>query len=252
MNGWRARSARLRTGVASSRVRFEQRAAEVRRRPQRAIAWGASAAALVLVLGWVFFMSPLLAVEEVSVEGAPPDATTAVVAAAGIAVGTPLARVDGTAVAARVERDLSWVDEVKVIRQWPRAVVVAVTPRVPVLAFRGSDGAYTLIDKDAVLFETVPTLPAGVVLVTPASATPDVDGVRAVLEILDRLSPQQRASVSNVRIASASSVSFMIGKVDVIWGGPGELDKKLKVLAILLGTNPAVVDVSTPDTPVTR
>ncbi|MEI2827489.1 MAG: hypothetical protein V9F04_14645 [Dermatophilaceae bacterium] len=51
MNGWRARSARLRTGVASSRVRFEQRAAEVRRRPQRALAWGAGAAALVLVLG---------------------------------------------------------------------------------------------------------------------------------------------------------------------------------------------------------
>lgn len=249
---WQARSSRLRTGVASSRVRFEQRAAEVRRRPQRVIAWGATAVVLVLVVGWVFFMSPLLAVDHVTVEGAPADATTAVVTAAGIATGTPLARVDGAAVAARVARELSWVDEVKVVRQWPRAVVVAVTPRVPVLAFRGSDGAYTLIDKDAVFFETVPALPAGVVLVTPASAAPDVDGVRAVLEILGRLSPAQRAAVSDVKVTSASSVSFMIGKVQVIWGGPGDLDKKLKVLSILLGTNPAVVDVSTPDTPVTR
>lgn len=249
---WQSRSSRLRTGVASSRVRFEQRAAEVRRRPQRVIAWGATAAVVVLLTGWVFFMSPLLTVTDVTVEGAPADATTAVVAAAGIVTGTPLARVDGAAVAARVARELSWVDEVKVVRQWPRAVVIAVTPRAPVLAFRGSDGAFTLIDKDAVLFETVPALPAGVVLVTPAAATPDVDGLRAVLEILGRLSPAQRGSVSDVRITSASSVSFMMGKVTVIWGGPGDLDKKLKVLSILLGTNPTVVDVSTPDTPITR
>jgi cell division protein FtsQ len=40
--------------------------------------------------------------------------------------------------------------------------------------------------------------------------------------------------------------------VSVVWGGQADGPKKLAVLEALLKTNPAVIDVSAPDTPVTR
>ena len=38
----------------------------------------------------------------------------------------------------------------------------------------------------------------------------------------------------------------------MVWGGIADGPKKLAVLEALLRTNPAVVDVSAPDTPITR
>lgn len=71
LRGWGSR-ARLRTGVASSRVRFEQRAAAVRSRPKRIIAWGVALLVLMGLVGWVFWMSPVFTVDEVRVEEALP------------------------------------------------------------------------------------------------------------------------------------------------------------------------------------
>lgn len=251
LRGWGSR-ARLRTGVASSRVRFEQRAAAVRSRPKRIIAWGVALLVLMGLVGWVFWMSPVFTVDEVRVEGGPSDGATSVLSAAGITLGTPLARVDTAGASSRVRDGVPWVKEVEVSRRWPRDVLITVIPRSPVLGVRGSDGTFTLIDHAGVSFETASALPAGVVLVTPSTSAPAPEGLRAVLGVLAALPPDQRAAVTNVTIASASSVSFSLGEVQVVWGGPTDVDKKLRVLAILLPTHPSVIDVSTPDTPVTR
>ena len=47
-------------------------------------------------------------------------------------------------------------------------------------------------------------------------------------------------------------MSFTLGEVDVIWGGAAEAERKLRILQVLLPTAPDVIDVSAPDTPVTR
>ena len=68
------------------------------------------------------------------------------------------------------------------------------------------------------------------------------------------LPADQRATVSAITVSSASMVTFALGEVEVVWGGRGSEEKKGKVLQVLLKTTPApkVIDVSAPDTPVTR
>ena len=53
-------------------------------------------------------------------------------------------------------------------------------------------------------------------------------------------------------MSTANLVSFTLGGVDVVWGGADEAERKLAILQALLPTKPGVIDVSAPDTPVTR
>ena len=66
---WLTRNRAVRTGLASSRVRFEQRASAVRRRPARLIASLVGVAVVAVTLAWLVFFSSALALREVRVEG---------------------------------------------------------------------------------------------------------------------------------------------------------------------------------------
>jgi cell division protein FtsQ len=173
------------------------------------------------------------------------------VAAAAVPTGTPLARVDTAGAVDRVAK-IPTVASVSVSRSWPSTVVVSVQRKVPVLAIKNPQGQLQVVDASGVPFEVVSALPAGVAQVNAASDVPDPEGIRAAISILQLLSPERRAQVSGVTVTSADLVTLQLGPVSVVWGGIGDGPKKLAVLEALLRTNPAVVDVSAPDTPITR
>ncbi len=235
----------------SARVRFEQRAAAARRRPWRVFAMVAATVAFVLGLSWVVWASPLLVVDEVLVSGVDGADREAALLAASVPVGEPLARIDSAAIAQRVG-SLPVVKRAAVTRSWPRTVVITVTPRVGLLVVRTSSGTLQVLDEDGVAFREVDHAPAGLAIVNGTGDQPAPEGIRAVIEVLRVLPSQHRVAISEITVTSASLVSFTLGEVKVIWGGRGSEDKKVKVLATLLTTKPKVIDVSAPDTPVTR
>ena len=98
----------------------------------RRLLWGAAAAVLLLVVaGWVLFFSPWLDLRTVAVEGRGQIPESAILAAAALSDRTPLASLDTGAAAGRVA-DLPAVAEVRITRNWPNGVTIAVTPRTPV------------------------------------------------------------------------------------------------------------------------
>ena len=237
----------------SARARLEQRAVAVRQRPARVLAAAALTLAVVFGAGWLVWGSSVLAADTVRIEGlAADDADRAAVAeAAAVPLGTALARIDVGAVAARV-RSVPFVRDASVDRAWPHTVVVHVVPRVALFAVRGPQGRLGLVDADAVIFREVTSLPPGIPLANGTSDAPAPEGLRAVVTVLRLLPETQRATVNEITVTSASLVTFKLGTVQVVWGGQGQEEKKMKVLQALLATKPTVVDVSAPDTPVTR
>jgi cell division protein FtsQ len=247
----RRRAAR-RTGGDAGRGRFERRAEAVRRRPRVLLAVAAGLVLLVAALVWVVGFSSVLATRTVTVTGlGDPAEQQAVVAAAAVPLGTPLARVDAGGATDRVAR-IPTIASVTVSRSWPSTVVVRVGRKVPVLAVKNPQGQLQVVDATGVPFETVATLPPGVAQVNAASDAPDPAGIRTAISILQLLSPERRAQVSAVTVTSADLVTLQLGPVSVVWGGSADGPKKLAVLEALLKTSPTVVDVSAPDTPVTR
>jgi len=248
---WLTRHRAVRTGLASSRVRFERRAAAVRQRPARLIVAAVGLGVVLAVVAWLVFFSSVLALREVRVDGVDDADKAAVLAAVTVAPGTPLARVDLGSVESAVQK-VAFVREVRITRSWPDTLTATVTPRVALVALRNTDGTFSLVDEQAASFRIVPEIPAGVIPVNREGSAPATAGLRAVLQVLRVMPAEQRGQVTDIIVSGADLVHFTLAGVQVVWGGPSDPEKKLRVLTILMGTKPTSIDVSAPDTPVTR
>jgi cell division protein FtsQ len=223
-----------------------------RRRPSRVtVVLVALGAAVALGLAaWLLLVSSLFGVANVQVQGVSRVAETDVVDAANIAAGTPLARLDTAAVAARVAR-IPAVGSVDVVRDWPRGVTIVIHERVPA-AVRERGSGFVLVDRTGVVFDQVATRPKHLPLVSaPVSA--GAPALRAALDVLDAVPSSIRGDVRSVRAASPDEVTVQLTHHrTVVWGDTRLGSRKGAVLAVLLKRKAAVYDVSVPDAPTTR
>src|ERR671912_1050718 len=148
-----------RQGVPSAN-RFRERALSNRRRPWRRALRLLTALAAAGVLVWLVGWSTVLGVEEIRVSGVSGKEADAVRALVAVPEGTPLARVDTDAVAAKVRGRVS-VAEASVRRTWPRALTVDVVPRTAAIVVRNPQGRLEVVDASGVAFGTVAAAPAG-------------------------------------------------------------------------------------------
>jgi cell division protein FtsQ len=231
------------TGRLAARAKAE-RAARRRRLGRNA---GIVAAGLVPValLGWLLLASPLLAVRTISVTGTARLTPDQVRAAADVVRGTPLARVDTSAVVRRVEA-LRQVADVHVSRGWPSTLRLTVVERVPVAGVVEKSGVM-LVDASGVLFAPAPSLPTGVVRLQVPRPGPADATTRASLAVLADLPVPLRSRVRILRAASPSSVTLVLrdGR-RVLWGGVGDTALKVEATDALLTMPGTSYDVSRP------
>lgn len=239
-------------GVTSSANRFRERALSNRRRPwRRALLVVLSAAALGL-LAWVVGWSTWLGVDDVEVTGVTGAEAAAVVRLVDVPVGTPLARVDTDAVGARV-RERVTIAEVSVRRSWPGTLTVEVVPRSAALVVRNPQGRLEVVDAEGVSFGTVRAVPKGVPVVTATGTEGTTrEALQSSLALLEALPADLAGKVSGIKVSSANLVTFTLGSRTVVWGGGEDSARKVAILTALLPTKAKVIDVSAPDTPVTR
>jgi cell division protein FtsQ len=211
------------------------------------------------VLAWVLWGSPLLAVRTVQVDGVATLPAEQVRETAGVDEGTPLLRVDVTAVQERVAQ-LPQVDSVEVTRGWPSTVVITVVERTPV-AVVGTPGRRSLVDARGVLFDTITgDAPEGAVPLEVADPGPDDAPTMAALGALTALPDDVRGQVAGAAATSAEDVSLTLEDgTTVRWGTPEQTDEKAAALTAVLdqiasgALEPAgTIDVSTPDAVVLR
>jgi len=215
-------------------------------------AWLTAALALLGGGVWLVELSPVLAVRSVRVEGVSRGAVAEITRRADVVLGTPLARVDTAAVTRRVIASAT-LAEVTVRRSWPSTIVISASPRVPFLAAKNPQGQVQVVDSGGVAYATVPSSPKGVPLINTVEDPPSKDSLRAAITVLQALSANQRARVSNVTVSGANLVTLRLRAVTVVWGGASEPELKVKVMTALLRVKGVrLIDVSAPRTPVTR
>src|SRR5262245_8462736 len=98
------------TGVASSRARFERRAAAARRRPRVLVGAVIAVGLVMAATGWLLMFSSVLTASTVEIRGVTGPAVAQVRAVAKVPLGGPLMRVDTDAVAQRVSDGREWTD----------------------------------------------------------------------------------------------------------------------------------------------
>lgn len=236
-----------RPAVVPAGPRLQERArAERSTRRRRRLRHLGQALLLLLplaALAWVALASTWLAVDRVAVTGTGRLTTEAVVQAAAVAPGTPLARVDTDDVEDRIGA-LAPVADATVRRTWPGTLTVEVTERTPAAAVPTGSGV-TLIDATGVLFGGEPAQPAGVVRLEVADPGPDDPATRAALEVHAALPEALGSQVIVVQAPSPSGVRLVLADGrEVVWGRPGGTATKVAAVLALLGRPGTVFDVS--------
>lgn len=222
------------------------------RRLRRALPWVGVLLAMLLVAAasWAVFFSRYLAAENVRVVGTHQVSAAQVRAAAAVPVGTPLARVDLSAIRRRVAT-IPEVRSVDVARAWPHGIRITVTERVPVAVVdRGN--VLQAIDGAGVLFGHFAHAPAGLPLIRtdPGSKGAALAEAARVAASLPR---DVARRVANLEVASIDQIKLHLhhGRV-VIWGSAVDSAHKAQVLSVLLRQNAHTIDVSVPGRPTTQ
>jgi cell division protein FtsQ len=179
------------------------------------------------------------------------------IAAADIAQGTPLARVNTSQVAESVQREVPAVSSVTIQRRWPHSIVIKATPRT-VAANVTVDGLVRWADQTGFVFGAVnqPRKAAPSIIVRPRFGTDTSARQRAIAEALvvaRALPAPVKAKLARIEFRSQDDIVIATTSGRTIrWGSADDSDRKAVVLAALLGRKAKVYDVRTPDLPTTK
>ncbi len=177
------------TGPIDPRIR-ERRIAVTRAQGRRRLRILLVAVSIASVIGiaWLVVMSPLLAVDDVTIRGTLHETPEAVRAAAKVSDGSALLFVDTGVVARRIE-ELPWIASAKVDRELPNGLRITVVERAPVGwvrrpapagSPRGAEGPAVLVDATGRLLGDELTPPVGL---------PEIKGTKRLGAPGTRISP---------------------------------------------------------------
>ncbi len=243
----------------SSIARFAERARARRNLARRQMLLTGAVVVAVVGLGWLLFVSPVLALDtaKVVVRGAGTvvavDQVQAVVAAHA---RTPLPRLDTVSLRDEI-LDVPGVREARVTRSWPAGLSVTLVAREPVAAVpdASSGAGFALLDEDGVQVGRVDAAPPGL----PAVDVPvgDKRTLAAVLGVLHELPADLLAQVEGVSAHTQDTVTMQLRDgVRVDWGNAHQTPLKSAVLNALRASPAAagatVIDVSAPRLPITK
>ncbi|KRC63450.1 hypothetical protein ASE12_00950 [Aeromicrobium sp. Root236] len=236
--------------------RFEARAAYERRRRLRRVAVGVLVVVVAATLVWLVMFSSVVAVRRVAVDGETTLSEAQIRRVADVRIGQPLARVDTSAIEARVAR-MDRIQSVTVSRSWLHTIRIEVVERTPV-AWLTVGGAIRGLDRYGIDFRSYDKPPkklleADVSETDPRRRQQTLAAVAFVVQLIEDEDPGLRKQVQAISAATKDSIELNLthGRT-VLWGSKADSTHKLTVLRALLRIDAKRYDVSAPDQPTTR
>jgi cell division protein FtsQ len=206
---------------------------------------------LALVATWLVAFSSVFGVRTVQVRGTRVLTAESVRAAAAITHGTPLVRLDTSAVTRRIEK-LPDVESAQVSTSFPSTVVITIEERVPVGYVRHG-GNSVLIDKTGDQYRAVKSAPRGLPHFVIGNGALARSTGAAVASVAAALRPAIARQVRSIEALDPSSITLVLTRGRVVqWGSATRTADKARLLPLLLKRHAAQVNLTNPDQPFTR
>ncbi|MES2094910.1 MAG: FtsQ-type POTRA domain-containing protein [Actinomycetota bacterium] len=224
-----------------------------RRSRRRRVAWLASGASLLVLVGFVAaaVYSPLLSLKTIRVEGASRVSSASVRAAVDGQLGRPLALVDFDSITralAKFPLIRSFVTETVP----PDTLVIRIAERAPIATLATSNG-FSVVDPAGIVIDSGADRRPGLPLIELGAATKTSPAFVAAVGVLLALPAELVKQVDTVTAQTSDDVTLSLaGGQTVVWGSVEQSALKAKVLAavIRVGGTATKYDVSAPNHPV--
>ncbi|MDO4254837.1 MAG: cell division protein FtsQ/DivIB [Kocuria sp.] len=210
---------------------------------------------LIVLLVWVLFYSPLLAVRSIEVNGAHLTDSQEVRGHLESFHGVPMTTISERDVMDRLG-DLPQVRSVQVMTMPDNRLVVDLTERVPVAVVRDGD-QWAVVDQEATVLQVVDDRgQAHVPLIEGGREALSSEQFKVVSGVLSTLPSSLLEQVDSAKAVSSSTVELQLhGGITVRWGDSTQGALKADVLAQLVESREQtgavnVYDVSSPEHPV--
>ncbi|HEV2892651.1 MAG TPA: FtsQ-type POTRA domain-containing protein, partial [Actinomycetota bacterium] len=236
-------------------------AARVRRR-RRILGWALVAIALVAGVAYLI-RTPLFGLSAVRVDGTETVTRAEVLEASRVRIGEPYLGLDLAAIRHRVAA-LPRVAAVRVTREYPSGLRIAVTERPPVASV-STGSVYWLVAADGTVLDAAGRRPAQLPYVAsvplpdgvrPGSRLPPGNELANALTALGGMAPQLKRQVTGVNARTQDSLEFTLKDGSRVLYGLA-VDQPAKDAAVLLirrtlkreGREAQRIDVRNPATP---
>lgn len=206
------------------------------------------------LLSFYFFInSAFFNLQKIKVSGCSTVAEDTVIKLSGLALGTNLLKIDAHEVVKKIEMH-PVIKTVHVSRKFPHTLVLQVEERIPVALVVGSDG-YLAIDSEGIYIQQVQdllnfnlpvisgiSLKEGITLGTDLTTS----GLEAALQLLRVMDQEFLKSVAEIKAASPYSLTLkMLQGVEIRFGEPEEIERKLQIIQELLIENEEIINNQT-------
>ncbi len=243
--GWRLVLAPRTAPAGSSQRRFAKRARQHHLRVLLSWLVGLGVVALLGGVVAVVYATPAFGVHGIRVTGVSALTAQEVREAARVAGGTPLARLDLSAVEGRV-RELKPVLSVAASKDYPRTLVLAVRERTAIAVVPRALG-YALLDAAGVAYLPVGSAPPGLPVVRIAAPAPGDATTKAALTVLAALPPWLREPMLALVAEAPTRIRLeLTDRRTVVWGDATENEAKIRVLQFTKIAPDKTLDVSAP------
>jgi cell division protein FtsQ len=207
--------------------------------------------------------TPLFAVREVDVTGAPPAVQKAVLEAASPFLGESLVALDRDELRRSLEA-LPTVRSLRIDRAFPHTLRIAVAPERPLAVLRRGTSAWLVSDRGRVMQHLDPSSAVarpriwiGRGTSVEAGDTVETPTVRAALRVLRRVPDEFPVRIRAVRVAEDALTLVLVGDAELRLGTADALTLKLHAAGrVLRSLTPlerrelAYLDVTVPERPV--
>ncbi|WP_437584804.1 FtsQ-type POTRA domain-containing protein [Paramicrobacterium sp. CJ85] len=207
------------------------------RRRRRNILISLGAVLLVAVGSVGVAYSPIMAVKEVTVEGAKLVNSDAIVEDLKSQIGTPLPLVDQRAIKASLVK-YPLIQSYTVEAVPPSTLIVRLVEREPLGVLKAKDG-YSVVDAAGVVLRTSTERPAGFPVID-TSPDPESRGFTAAAAVLRALPDDVRSKVDRIEASTRDDVTLVFADSGAIvrWGSDENSAQKAKTLTELMKAYP--------------
>jgi cell division protein FtsQ len=219
------------------------------RRKRRRTLLALSVVTVIALAGVGLTRSAALDVDHIDVVGADRTAVDGLVGASGLSFGAPMTELDLEG-ARQAIAALPWIADVRIERQWPNRISIAVREHVPVAAVPAADGQWALVDDSGQVLTVTPAVSERWVRIDGLAPAGDpgstLDEAAAdPLEVASHLPADLRDGLDRIVVDDRGELvlHFSTGPKARLGGIDHLRDKLAAVLSVFSQVDPCGIDV---------